>query len=92
LNFAITTPVVEWLVRVELLSDQAEVISKVSNISMGKLGLVFNLKPDDWRTKLKNNGQEDVLIRHSWWPRPSRPPRNPSASPGLHRQGACSSE
>lgn len=57
-----TTPIDEWLARVQLLSDQPEFIQTVSDISMGKLGFVFKLSPAEWRTELTKKGQKLVLI------------------------------
>ena len=61
-NLTMTTPVDEWLARVQLLSDQPEFIQTVSNISMGKLGFAFKLSPAEWRTELTKEGQKLVLI------------------------------
>ena len=62
-NLNMTTPIDEWLARVQLLSDQPEFIQTVSDISMGKLGFVFELDEGEWRTALVEKGQPKVLIK-----------------------------
>jgi len=58
----VNTSVADWLAQDGLLKTKKSFIAAVEDISTGELGFVFKLDADEWRKKLVEKKQADVLI------------------------------